>query len=74
MSGADVMFTRLRTRLPDLPESGGLNTSERNRNVYQDVLDGMTFRELAPKYGVTFQRIYQIVVKVEAKIKKEAVR
>ena len=47
--------------------------TERNERVYLDRMSGMKYGELSQKYGVTIERIRQIVLKQVRKIEYEAV-
>ena len=46
--------------------------TERNEQVYLDRMSGMKYSELSAKYGVTRERIRQIVLKQVRKIEYEA--
>lgn len=46
--------------------------TERNERVYLDRMSGMKYEELSKKYGVTRERIRQIVLKQVRKIEYEA--
>lgn len=41
--------------------------NERNQNIYADYFGGMTLQSVAEKYGLTRQRVEQIVVKIGPK-------
>ena len=47
-------------------------TTERNEQVYLDRMSGMAYKELSEKYGITRERIRQIVMKQVRKIEYEA--
>lgn len=49
-----------------------IEQSERNQALYKDYKRGMGTVELITKYKVSNTRIYQIIKKIEAKLKNEA--